>query len=61
MTMENISEMMNWLGENAGSLDVIESLTIANATIEFAKVLEPIYLKHTAFEPGSSTFLFKMQ
>ena len=59
MNVDGLNEMMQWLAEEINNLPLVEQMALANAFVEFAEKVKPIYVKHQLSE-GTSTFLFKL-
>lgn len=59
MKIEELPKMMDWLNKEFGNLPFDDQIKIINASAEFVKALEPIYMKNT-FRDGKATFLFRL-
>lgn len=56
---EEIVKIFEWLANDFEKLSFNEKIFIASAVSEMVDKIKPIYMKHEAFNDGS-TFFFKM-
>lgn len=62
MSNDDFNKMLSWFAdpEHVKELDLTEMMALGNALMLVTNILEPIYLRHTAFDSGTTNFLFKM-
>lgn len=59
MRIDEVPELMDWLGKEFNNLSLDDQAKIINATVEYVKALEPIYMKNIVMDE-KATFLFKL-